>query len=111
MIKGKQSSKDSETDSRWFIQCLRCEGVIQLGSEVVWIKIKHPNHEGHEHHYEDHHEFKYVFYSPAQRDLQRTEALVGWKDIRDPREAQNHCDGIKALGDQLRVWRNPVDTS
>ncbi len=72
----KGQDKQSSKELMWINHCLRCEGAVLLRSTIVRVEIKHSDHEGHKHHYEDHHEFKYVFHSPAQRDLQRPNALI-----------------------------------
>lgn len=61
----------------------RCEGVVLFCSKVVGVEVKHANHKGHKHHNEDHHELKDVFDSPAQGDLQRAKALIGWQYVGD----------------------------
>lgn len=75
----------------------RSEGRVNLSSQVIRVEDEHADHEGKEDHDEEHHELKDVFHGASQRDLQRTEALVGWEDVGYTREAQDNSDGVQAL--------------
>lgn len=75
----------------------RGKGRVNLSSQIVRVKDEHADHEREEDHDEEHHELKDVFHGSSQRDLQRAEALVGWEDVGNTREAQDNGDGIQAL--------------
>lgn len=95
----------------YFLHYLRCECIILFSPQIIGIQVEHSDHEGQKDQNEDHHEFEDVFYSPSQRDLQWSEALIGWKDIRNSRETQNHRNGIQPFRNQLWIWWQPEETS
>lgn len=47
------------------VQISRGEGVILLRPQVIWVQVKHSNHECQKDQDEDDHEFKDVLDSPA----------------------------------------------
>ena len=81
----------------------RGEGVILLRPQVIRVQVEHADHERQKNQDEDDHELEDVLDSPPQRDLQWTEALVGWEDVSYPREAQHHCHRVQALRYQLGI--------
>lgn len=75
----------------------RGKGRVNLSSQIVRVEDEHADHECEEDHDEEHHELEDVLHSASQRDLQRAEAFVGWEDVSNTREAQDHSDGVQAL--------------
>lgn len=70
---------------------------VNLSSQVVRVEDEHAYHECEEDHDEEHHELEDVLYGASQRDLQRAEALIGWEDVGNTREAQHNSNGVQAL--------------
>lgn len=81
----------------------RGKGIVLLCPQVVGVQVEHADHERQEDQDEDDHKLEDVLDCPPQRDLQWAEALIGWEDVGDPREAQHHCDCVQALRYQLGV--------
>lgn len=73
----------------------RCKRWVVLCTSVVGVQVEHSDHEGHKHHDKNDHELEDIFHSPSQGDLQGPEALVGWQDVGDSREAEHHGYGVQ----------------
>lgn len=81
----------------------RGEGGVNFGSKVVGVEDKHADHERQEDHDEEHHELEDVFNSAPQGNLQWAKTFIGREDVGNPGEAQDNCDGVQPLRDQLGV--------
>lgn len=81
----------------------RCKCWVVLCTSVVGVQVEHSDHEGHKYHDKDDHELEDIFHSSSQGDLQGPEALIGWKDVGDPGEAEDNRDGIQPFRDDLWV--------
>lgn len=86
-----------------YVHVSRGEGVILLRPQVIRVQVEHPDHERQKDQDEDDHELEDVLDSPPQRDLQWAEALIGWEDVSNPREAQHHRHRVQTLRHELGI--------